>query len=124
MMVAPEYMDDYSLPQEDLVVRRKVIRRVSQEHKARKALVRLILIFALLAGFMTYYTVQVITIGYQITQIENDLGNMQQSLKEMQEKVANLNSLENIEYIAIKKLGMFYPESKDIVKIKVHAGGN
>ncbi len=123
-MVAPEYMDDYSLPQEELVVRRKVIRRVSQEHKARKALIRLILIFALLAGLMTYYTVQVITIGYQITQMENDLDNMQQSLKEMQEEVANLNSLENIEYIAMEKLGMFYPENKDIVKIKVHAGNN
>ncbi len=120
-MVTPEYMDDYSLSQEEPVVQRKKIirRRVSQERKARKALIRLIVIFALVAGMIVYYFTQVNTLGYQITQVGNDLNDMQQNIKESQEKVADLNSWEHIEAIASKRLGMIYPENKDVVKIKV-----
>ncbi|MGI6225218.1 MAG: septum formation initiator family protein [Peptococcales bacterium] len=53
-------------------------------------------------------------LGFQITEIKKEIIKIQTTNEKLQLKIANFNSLEKIEEVAINQLGMIYPDDKTV----------
>ncbi len=76
----------------------------------------------ILALFITgltiaYYYAQVAAVGYQISQLQNELANLQAEQEYLESQANQLLSLQRIEAIATTKLGMVKPNPKEVVLV-------
>ena len=81
---------------------------------------RLLIVFGVLLAFcsfviITYYCAQVTIIGYRINLAQGELTQLRMEGNDLYTKVSQLNNLENIEYIAVHKLGMVKPSDDHII---------
>lgn len=83
---------------------------------------RVLLIGCIFALFMigvtvAYYFAQVSTVGYQISQLQNQLNALQTEQEYLETQANQLLSLQRIEAIATTKLGMVKPDPNEVVLV-------
>ena len=118
MIVAQEKTGYYKLS-EDAPRPKRILWR-----KAFRSNHRLVLIGLVLAGFLvgvsiTVYCSQVITLGYQITRLENELAVLRVENHDLDQEIQRMTSLERVEYLAVNKLGMVRPDESNILVVNV-----
>lgn len=117
MVVAQERYDHYSLPEEESrFVRRP--KRSLLPGKGRYSLAVLVLLTFCIGMLIAFYYSQVVISGYKIYSLNNELTSLRQETVSLAEEVDRLNSLNRIEYLAVNKLKMVKPNSRDMVVVK------
>jgi cell division protein FtsB len=116
MIVAQEKTGYYKLS-EDKPRSAKKPRGKSLSQKPRLALIGLVFVGFLTGVLITVYCSQVITLGYQITSLEKELALLRIENHYLDEEVHRMTSLEQIEAIAVGKLGMVRPDNNNILVV-------
>lgn len=71
------------------------------------------LIFLLGMSFVAQH-VWINFLGFQITEIKKEIVNLQTDSEKLKLKIANTCSLEKVEEVAVKEMGMIYPNDKSV----------
>ncbi|AGL02988.1 cell division protein FtsL [Desulfoscipio gibsoniae] len=120
MIVAREKAEYYGLPempvQNKHMRRRQAVRGLLR--KERLSLTGLVLLCFCCCAIIAFYYAQVLITGYQISTAEKELTRLRVESHDLYAKVNQLTSLENIEAIAVHKLGMVKPQNDRIVVIQ------
>ncbi|MCR6544474.1 cell division protein FtsL [Dehalobacterium formicoaceticum] len=118
MLEARQISEDYIYEQEP-VITRKVIRRKAKSRKAGVMLAKIIVVgsvlLAVVTGLMLTATHAQITYrNSNIIQIKNEISDLQNANERLKLEIARKKSLDRIESIATKELGMIQPGINDI----------
>lgn len=109
MLVARERFDYQDLPLHDDRSRQiKRVRRINP--RTRLMYCSLALMALCLAFWVTSRYAQITSVGYDIISVKKQVQELDTENQLLQNKIAQLNSLQNIEYVATTKLGMQKPE--------------
>lgn len=109
MLVARERFDYQDLPLfKDTARQVKRVRRINP--RTRLMYCSLALMALCLAFWVTSRYAQITSVGYDIVGIKKQVQELDTENQLLQNKIAELNSLQNIEYVATTKLGMQKPE--------------
>jgi len=103
---------------------REEIRREAAHGLPRKdqlVLTGLVLVCFLSCVIVAFYFAQVLITGYRVSLAEEELTRLRIESNDLYAKVNQLASLENVEAIAVHKLGMVKPDNNRIVV--VHSAG-
>ncbi|SHK24329.1 septum formation initiator family protein [Desulforamulus aeronauticus] len=97
----------------------KVAQRLSKRAVRRGRMLLISCIFALfmIGIIVSYYFAQVSTVGYQISQLQNQLNVLQAEQEYLETQANQLLSLQRIEAIATTKLGMVKPDPNEVVLV-------
>ncbi len=110
----------YGLPelpaQERRVRRRQVVRGLPRRDQL--ALTGLVLLSFCCCVIVAYYYAQVLITGYRLNMAETELTRLRVESHDLYARVNQLTSLENIEAIAVHKLGMVKPQNDRIVIVQ------
>lgn len=117
MVVAQEGYNHYSLPEEEIRVNRRP-KKSWIPSKGRYAITGLVLLTFCIGMLVAYYYSQIITSGYKIQSLSNDLAVISMETTLLSEEVERLSSLDRVEYLATNKLMMVKPEGKDVVLVR------
>ncbi|HOV79791.1 MAG TPA: cell division protein FtsL [Bacillota bacterium] len=103
--------------------------RVTRPKKARRnrpvpaggrlALTGLVVVFFLVGIMITYYYSRVLTLGFQISQLEQELTVLRVENHNLDGEIQKLVSLDRVEAIAVHKLGMIKPAGNDVLYVAV-----
>jgi cell division protein FtsL len=116
MIVAQEKTGYYKLSEEKPRSTKKP-RGKSLSQRPKLALIGLVLVCFLTGVVITVYCSQVIALGYQITNLEKELALLRIENHNLDEEVHRMTSLEQIESIAVGKLGMVRPDNNNILVV-------
>lgn len=117
MVVAQERYQHYSLPEEQISHRRQPqLKRLPR--KKQYILAGLVTLTFITGIVVAFYYAQVLVTGYKISRLNKELTSLQQETNLLSEEVSKLTSLETVEAVATKKLGMVKPDSSHVVKVK------
>ncbi len=110
MLVARERFNYQELPLRDSYKRlqTKRVRKVSTKTKVVYCTV--VLIALCLAFLVTSRYAQIASLGYEIIGLQKQAQAVDSENQILENKIAELKSLQNIEYVAVTKLGMEKPE--------------
>lgn len=110
MLVARERFDYQDLPlyEGTRPSQLKRVRRINA--KTRFVYCSLVLMGLCLAFFVTSRYAQITSVGYELVALKKEIQSLDTENQLLQNKIAELNSLQNIEYVAVTKLGMQKPE--------------
>lgn len=109
MLVARERFDYQDLPLFKETGRKiKRVRRISP--RTRFMYCSLTLLALCLAFWVTSRYAQITSVGYDIISVKKQVQEIDTENQLLQRKIAQLNSLQNIEHVATTKLGMQKPE--------------
>jgi cell division protein FtsL len=116
LLVASERFDTYSLPHEygKRRLKSKRVRKISARTKVFYCVV--VIITMALSFMLTSKSAQIASIGYEIAALKEQVRALDAENQALQNKVAELKSLERIEYVATAKLGMQRPEQAEGVQ--------
>ncbi len=117
MVVAQERYEHYSLPKEKSRVSRRPKRNFIP-NKTKHSLTFLVLMVFATGMLISYYYSQVVISGYEIANLSKQIATLQQETDSLAEEVDSFNTLGRVEYVAINKLNMVKPDSKDIVVVR------
>lgn len=123
MIVAQERYEHYSLPEEDRRTARRP-RRGPLPRKGQVMLTGLVCIIFCTGIMIAFYYTQVLITGYKIYRLEKELVTLQQETNQLNEGILRLTSLDYVEKIATKKLGMVSPDNKNVVLVNTDLGAN
>ena len=79
----------------------------------------MVVAFFLVGMLITYYYSQVLSLGYQIGRLEQQLAVLRVENNNIDGEIQRLVSLESIESMAVNKLGMVKPASNDVLVVAV-----
>lgn len=110
MLVARERFDYQDLPLYEGTgpSQLKRVRRINA--KTRFVYCSLVLMGLCLAFLVTSRYAQITSVGYEIVTLKKEMQSLDTENQLLQNKLAELNSLQHIEYVATTKLGMEKPE--------------
>lgn len=122
MIVARENEEYYyGLPEQQPELVKRVRRRSVTRGLPRRdqlALTGLVLLSFCCCVIVAYYYAQVLIIGYQLNTAEEELTRLRVESHDLYAQVNQLTSLENIEAIAVQRLGMVKPQNDRIVVVQ------
>lgn len=110
----------YGLP-EQTIQEKRVRRRWAARglpRRDRLALTGLVLLSFCCCVIVAYYYAQVLITGYRLIMTERELTRLRIESHDLYARVNQLTSLENIEAIAVHKLGMVKPQNDRIVIVQ------
>lgn len=114
MLEARQISGDYSYEQSPVIRRKKGVRKASLT-QLRIAVVTCILL-AVVAGLMLTAThIQITQRNDRIIQIKGEISDLQNANERLKLEIASLKSLDRIELIAKKELGMIQPGLNSVV---------
>lgn len=110
MLVARERFDYQDLPRYDGTSQSQVkrVRRISP--RTRLVYCSLVLMAMCLSFLITSRYAQITSVGYDIVALKKQVQEVDTENQLLQNKIDELKSLQNIEYVATTKLGMQKPE--------------
>ena len=120
MIVAREKPQYYSLPElpgEKKQPQKKPVRR-SLEWKDKLALTGLVGLFFCSSLLIAFYFAQVLTTGYLMNKTENDLVQLRKESHDLYARVNQFTSLENVEVLAVNRLGMVKPQNDQVILVQ------
>jgi len=120
LIVAREKPQYYSLPElpgEKKQPRRKPVGR-SLKWKEKMALTGLVGLFFCSSLLIAFYFAQVLVTGHLLNETENDLVQLRKESHDLYARVNQFTSLENIEVLAVNRLGMVQPESDLVILVQ------
>jgi len=112
-----EYLGWAQLPEQ----KRRSGRRPAKQNLVRKEkllLAGLVLVFFCSFVVIAFYYAQVLVTGYRLNQAQKELALLRKESHNLYTEVNELASLENIEYIAVHKLGMVRPQNDQVVLVQ------
>jgi len=86
--------------------------------KEKLLLAGLVLVFFCSCAVIAFYYAQVLVTGYRLNQAQKELALLRKESHDLYAEVNELASLENIEYIAVHKLGMVRPQNDRVVLVQ------
>ncbi|MCG8401103.1 MAG: hypothetical protein MJA84_05850 [Firmicutes bacterium] len=120
MIVAREKAQHYSLPA--LPGEKKRPRRLpargSLAIKEQLALTGLVILFFCSSVFIAFYYAQVLATGYRLNSAETELAMLRKESDDLYTKVNQISSLENVEALAVSRLGMVKPGNDQIILVQ------
>lgn len=120
MIVAREKPQYYSLPElpgEKKQPRRNPVRR-SLKWKEKLALTGLVGLFFCSSLLIAFYFAQVLATGYLLNKTENDLVQLRKESHDLYARVNQFTSLENVEVLAVNRLGMVKPQNDQVILVQ------
>ena len=116
MLVARERFNSYDLPLRGNTSQSRVkrVRKISVKTKALYCAI--VLITMGLAFLLTSKYAQIASVGYEIVALKKQAQALEAENQVLLNKVAQFKSLDNIEYVAVTKLGMQKPEMAEGVQ--------
>jgi cell division protein FtsL len=75
-----------------------------------------VLLFAY-ALVLVYLCIKSATLGYQIVDLEKQIDNLETSNKRIEYQIATETSLQRVEKVAVKELGMYKPDTSSVLQI-------
>lgn len=119
MLVARERFDTYDLPQRYSVRRpgRKKVRKISA--RTRVFYCTVVTIAMCLAFIITSKSAQMASVGYEIEALKKQVHALDAENQALQNNLAELKSLDHIEYLATTKLGMQKPMAEGVQFVPV-----
>ena len=120
MIVAREKAQHYSLPalpREKKRPRRRPARR-SLAQKEQRARTGLVVLFFCSSVFIAFYYAQVLATGYGLSGAETELAMLRKESDDLYTRVNQLSSLENVEALAVSRLGMVKPGNDQIILVQ------
>ncbi len=120
MIVAREKPQYYSLPElpgEKKQPREKPVKR-SLKWKEKVALTGLVGLFFCSSLLIAFYFAQVLATGYLLNEAERDLVQLRKESHDLYARVNQFTSLENIEVLAVSRLGMVQPENDQVILVQ------
>lgn len=118
MSVAQENFS-YHLPEETQREIQRPKRQLSRRAVRRGKIMLIGCIFSMFVMGLTvaYYYAQVAAVGYQISQLQNELAILQTEQEYLESQANQLLSLQRVEAIATTKLGMVKPNPNEVVLV-------
>lgn len=120
MIVAREKPQYHSLPElpgkKKQPLREPVKRYLKWKEKF--ALTGLVGLFFCSSMLIAFYFAQVLATGYLLNETENDLVQLRKESHDLYARVNQFTSLENIEVLAVNRLGMVQPESDQVILVQ------
>lgn len=118
MSVAQENFS-YQLPEEKQIEIQQPQRQLSRRvvRRGKIMLVGCILSMFVMGVTVAYYYAQVAAVGYQISQLQNELTILQTEQDYLESQANQLLSLQRVEAIATTKLGMVKPDPNEVVLV-------
>lgn len=120
MIVAREKTPYYDLP-ELPVDEKKQRRRQAGRRPLRKeqlALTGLVVLFFCTSVLIAFYYAQVLVIGYKLNKAESELAQLRKESHDLYTRVNRLSSLENVEALAVNRLGMVAPCNDQVILVQ------
>ena len=120
MIVAREKPQYYSLPKmpgEKKQPQSKPVRR-SLKWKDKLALTGLVGLFFCSSLLIAFYFAQVLTTGYLLNNTETDLVQLRKESHDLYIRVNQFTSLENVEVLAVNRLGMVKPVNDEVIMVQ------
>lgn len=75
-----------------------------------------VLLFAY-ALVLVYLCIKSATLGYQIVELQKQIENLETANKRMEYRIASQTSLQRVEKVAVKELGMYKPDDSSVFQI-------
>lgn len=98
----------------------KKVRRTVRKVDTRKSLaIKCSAGVFLVALSIVFLCIKSSTLGYQIVKLENDISKMESAQHQMEYQIAQKSSLQRIETVATKELGMVKPENNSPFTVMV-----
>ncbi|MEN6324907.1 MAG: cell division protein FtsL [Syntrophomonas sp.] len=98
----------------------KKVRRTVRKVDTRKSLIiKCSVCTFLVALSVVYLCIKSSTLGYQIVNLETDISKMETAQHQMEYQIAQKSSLQRIEAVATKELGMVKPENNSPFTVMV-----
>lgn len=115
--------DTSSFPEEQINERneRKVKKRYKNVNGKRKFVIKTGLLLFAYAMILVYFCIQSATLGYQIVDLDNSIQNLENSNKRLEYQIAQKTSLQKVEKIAGKELGMYKPDTTSELEVAYQA---
>ncbi len=92
---------------------KRIVKKVTKKkaNKRRKLLGKLSIGLFVYGLLLVFLSIKSASLGYQILQIEKDIGGLQAANDRIEYQIAQMNSLPRIEAVAQNELNMYKPES-------------
>jgi len=118
LIVARERVEPYGLPENHRRPRRRAAAAPGLLRRERLALTGMVLVFFCTCVIIAFYYTQVLITGYRLSSAKKELAQLRKESHDLYTKVQKLSSLENIERIAVHKLGMVKPQNDRVVVVQ------
>lgn len=120
MIVAREKVQYHSLP-EVPAVKERPRRRPARRNLVRKekiALTGLVVLFFCTSVLIAVYYAQVLATGYLLNKTQGELAQLRKESHDLYTRVNQFSSLENVEVLAVNRLGMVKPQSDQVILVQ------
>ncbi|HBX22714.1 MAG TPA: hypothetical protein DEF34_03605 [Desulfotomaculum sp.] len=113
----PQYYNLPELPGEKKQPRSKPVRR-TLKWKDKFALTALVGLFFCSSLLIAFYFAQVLATGYLLNKTETDLVQLRKESHDLYTRVNQFTSLENVEVLAVNRLGMVKPQNDQVIMVQ------
>lgn len=110
--------NSFNLPEQKTRVA-KVKRTYTRVNQKRAFVIKSGIFLFGYALLLVYLCIKSATLGYQIVEVQKQIDNLETDNKRIEYQIANQTSLQRIEELAVKDLGMYKPDSSAMLQVAV-----